>query len=165
MSMLWVENKRFISATDAKKAIYAISNFAQKNYGEFRDTSAADTAMIMRDYFDYENIEVKNDITAEDIKRELVNGNLVIVPVNGQKVGNPFYTPPGPVQHMLVIRGYDAEKKEFITNDPGTRHGEGFGYGEGVLESALQDYMTGYKEPIHEARKVMIVVHPELVEG
>lgn len=158
MAMLWVENKSFISAKDAEKAIFAISNFSQKNYGEFRDTSAADTANIMKDYFQYEGIEVKNNITAEDIKAELVNGNLVIVPVNGQKLGNPFYTPPGPFQHMLVVKGYDTQRKEFITNDPGTRRGEGFRYKENVLDAALRDYPTGYKEQIVQANKAMIVV-------
>lgn len=160
MAMLWVQDKKFITPKDAEKAIIAISNFEQKKYGEFRDTSAADTARWARDYFDYESIEVKYDINAKDIKIELVKGNLVIVPVNGQKLGNPFYTPPGPIQHMLVIRGYDAERKEFITNDPGTKHGEGFRYPASTLEQALQDYGTGYKEPIGELRKAMIVVTP-----
>lgn len=159
MAMLWVEGKKFISPKDAEKAIIAMSSFEQKNYGEFRDTSSADTVRWAKDYFDYENIEAKNDINTEDIKAELVNGNLVIVAVNGQKLGNPFYTPPGPIQHMLVIRGYDASKKEFITNDPGTKRGEAFRYKEEILGGALQDYATGYKEPTVEARRVMIVVH------
>lgn len=161
MAMLWVEQRGFINAKDAEKAILAISKFEQKNYGEFRDTSIEDTAKIMKDYFDYQNIEVKNNITARDIKSELANGNVVIVPVNGQKLGNPFYTPPGPLQHMLVVRGYDAARKEFITNDPGTSRGELFRYKEDVLHNALQDYVTGYKETIREIHKSMIVVYPE----
>ena len=158
MAMLWVQQKGFISPKEAEKAISAISNFAQKNYGEFRDTSIEDTATIMKDYFEYQNIEVKNDITAKDIKSELAKGNVVIAAINGQKIGNPFYTPPGPLQHMLIVKGYDAQKKEFITNDPGTRRGEGFRYKEDILEAALQDYATGYKEPIREIRKSMIVI-------
>jgi len=160
MAMLWVQNKKFINVRDAEIAISAISNFSQKNYGEFRDTSIEDTAIIMKDYFDYQNIEVQNDVSAGDIKRELARGNLVIVAVNGQKVGNPFYTPPGPLQHMLVVKGYDEARKEFITNDPGTRRGASFRYKEDVLEGALQDYVTGYKEPISEVRKAMIIVKP-----
>lgn len=157
MAMLWVQGKQ-ITASAAEKAIRAISNFEQKNYGEFRDTSAHDTAEIMKDYFDYKNVEARYGIGIYDIKRELARGNLVIVPVNGQRIGNPFYTPPGPLQHMLVIRGYDPEGKEFITNDPGTRRGEGFSYKEDVLDAALRDYPTGYKEQIGEAQKAMIVV-------
>lgn len=159
MAMFWVEGKQ-ITASSAEKAIISISNFSAKNYGEFRDTSIEDTATIMKDYFDYQNIEVQNDITVEDIKRELMRGNVVIAAVNGQKIGNPFYTAPGPLQHMLVIRGYDSKKREFITNDPGTRRGESFRYKEDVLYGALQDYVTGYKEPIQEVRKAIIVVGP-----
>jgi len=158
MAMLWVQKKGFISPKEAEKAISAISNFAQKNYGEFRDTSIEDTAIIMKDYFDYQNIEVKNDITANDIKSELAKGNVVIAAINGRKIGNPFYTPPGPQQHMLIVKGYDAQKKEFITNDPGTRRGEGFRYKEDILEAALRDYATGYKKPFREIHKSMIVI-------
>lgn len=160
MAMFWVEGKKLISPKDAESAIRAISSFERENYGEFRDTSAADTARVARDYFGYSNIDVKDNVDAADIKVELVRGNLVVVPVNGQKLGNPFYTPPGPIQHMLVIRGYDAAKREFITNDPGTKRGELFRYDEDILENALQDYETGYKEPIIKANKAMIVVRP-----
>ena len=158
MAMLWVEGKEFISKEDANKAILEISDFEEKNYGYFEDTSAEDTAIIMKDYFSYNNIEVLYDIGSQDIKRELANGSIVITPMNGQKVGNPFYTPPGPLRHMILVVGYDRETKEFITNDPGTRHGEGFRYKEDIFEAALQDYITGHKEPIDEIRSAMIVV-------
>jgi len=160
MAMLWAEGKKYIGKKDAERAILAISNFEQDHFGEFKDTSVADTAEIMRSYFDYQNIEVKNNITAEDIKAELANGNLVITAINGQKVGNPFYSGLGPLQHMIVIKGYDAERKEFISNDPGTMRGEGYRYAESVLDAALQDYITGFKEPILEVNKRMIVVRP-----
>ena len=39
-----------------------------------------------------------------------------------------YYAHPGPVRHMLLIKGYDGERGVFITNDPGTRHGESFEY-------------------------------------
>jgi hypothetical protein len=158
MAMLWVEGKEFISKEDANKAILEISDFEEKNYGYFEDTSAEDTAIIMKDYFSYNNIEVLYDIGSQDIKRELANGSIVITPMNGQKVGNPFYTPPGPLRHMILVVGYDRETKEFITNDPGTRHGEGFRYKEDIFEAALQDYITGHKEPIDEIRSAIIVV-------
>lgn len=161
MAMMWVQGKRWATVADVEEAIILLSNFEQKTYGEFRDTSSIDTARLIRDYFNYDNIEVKSGIDARDIKTELWKGNLIIVPVNGQKLNNPFYTPPGPMQHMLVIKGYDAESKEFITNDSGTKHGNGFRYNEKILENALRDYPTGYKEDIVEINKRMIVVGKE----
>ena len=65
---------------------------------------------------------------------------------------------------MLVIRGYDDENQEFITNDPGTKRGKGFRYDYQTLLQAIadwdwqlaQDGMTA--EEIKQGRKVMIAV-------
>ena len=78
--------------------------------------------------------------------------------MNGQKLGNPFFTAPGPERHMLVVIGYDPEKLEFITNDPGTRQGEAYRYPVNVLWLAIRDYPTGDHEPITEVVKKMIVI-------
>ncbi|OGC46748.1 MAG: hypothetical protein A3A94_01915 [Candidatus Portnoybacteria bacterium RIFCSPLOWO2_01_FULL_43_11] len=157
MAMSWVRGET-LTKEEAEKEIKAISDFELKTYGDFHDRSAADTAQLIRDYFDYDNIEVMENISASDIKTELTEGNLVIVPVNGQKMNNPFYTPPGPIEHMLVIIGYDTQTKEFITNDSGTKRGEKYRYSESILEAALKDYKTGFHEPLEEIKKVMIVV-------
>src|SRR4030042_5130713 len=102
----------------AKSEIIAASNYENNQIGEFRDTSIEDTAeIIIKGYFQYSGVEVKNIVSPADIVRELENGNLVIVPANGRALGNPNYTAPGPEKHMLVIRGYDYAQKEFITND------------------------------------------------
>ncbi|MBI2450807.1 MAG: DUF192 domain-containing protein [Parcubacteria group bacterium] len=158
MSMRWVKNQK-LTLAEAEKEIIFISNFELAKYGNYRDTSAKDTMeRIYRDYFGYNNIEVRNNIGVEDIKNELKIGNLVVVPVNGRKLRNPYYNPPGPIEHHLVVIGYDPAKKEFITNDPGTRYGKSFRYSETILENALQDYPTGYHEPIIKIEKTMIVV-------
>jgi hypothetical protein len=61
---------------------------------------------------------------------------------------------------MLVIRGYDPATKEFITNDPGTRKGEGYRYPEQIIYAAWRDYPSGDHEPILNINKNMIVVMP-----
>lgn len=159
MAMAWVRGKGKFVPAEAEKEIIRAADYELEKYGDFHDTSARDTAeRIFKDYFKYADVEVKYDIGAEDIKKELLRGNLAVVPVNGQKLENPFYKPPGPIVHMIVIIGYDGASKEFITNDPGTRHGENFRYKEEVLEGALQDYPTGFHEPIEKIRTAMIVV-------
>lgn len=157
MAMGWVLGKTF-TPEQALEEIIFISDFEFKRYGEFRDTSAEDTAeRIFKGYFKYDPVGFKKDIGVGDIKRELYRGNLVIVPVNGQKLGNPFFKPPGPIQHMVVVKGYDPRTKEFITNDPGTKHGESFRYKEEILEKALQDYPTGFHRKILKIETAMIV--------
>jgi len=158
MADLWIKGIESISKQEVTDELKKIADFEQGKYGNFYDTSMADTAQLMRDYFNYNNIEVKEDIGIDDIINELLNGNLVITPMNGQILGNPNYTPPGPAEHMLSIIGYDFRTKEFITNDVGTRQGEKFRYDQDVLWRAIRDYPTGNKEPILEINKVMLVV-------
>lgn len=158
MAVRWAKSEELTPA-EAEKEIIAMSDFQLAKYGYFEDTSIRDTAFrLLSEYFGYENYEVRSGISASDIITELNRGNLVIVPLAGQKLGNPFYTPPGPVSHMMVVIGYDAVTKEFITNDPGTRRGEKYRYAENVFGAALRDYPSGNHEPITEEVSAMIVI-------
>jgi len=78
--------------------------------------------------------------------------------MNGQKLKNPFFTPPGPLEHMIVIIGYDYQTNEFITNDSGTKHGQNYRYKENILFEALRDYPTGNHKPIIDIQKNIIIV-------
>ena len=158
MADLWIKGIKSISKEEATLELKKIAEFETEKYNNFYDHSMADTGQLMRDYFGYSNIEYKENITAEDIIDQLIAGNLVIVPVNGQVLKNPFYTPPGPAEHMLLIIGYDFNTDEFITNDAGTRQGELYRYKQDILEQSIRDYPTGYKEPILEIKKVMLIV-------
>ncbi len=158
MAMAWAEAVSWQTPTEATAAIVALADWQQRTTGEFRDRSAADTAQLIRDYFGYAAVKFVPDITTDDIVVELLTGNLVIVPVNGQALGNPHFTPPGPERHMLVLTGWDPATKTFITNDPGTRLGAAYRYDKGVLYSAIRDYETGYHVPIVKIKKSMIVV-------
>lgn len=158
MAVSWARGESLIPGKSLEE-ILAIADYEEKNYGNYHDTDAEDTAeIIYRGYFGYDNIEVRHQISIDDIKQELFRGNVVVVPANGRKLGNPRYTQPGPLEHNLVIRGYDTVKKEFITNDPGILYGENYRYKEQVLEGALSDYPTGYHEPLIPGKTAMIIV-------
>ena len=158
MAISWARGEGFTLA-EAERAIIEISDYELAQYGEFRDTSAQDTLdRIVKGYFGYENAWLIEKVAVEDIIQELHAGNLVIVPVHGQKLNNPFFTFPGPVEHEILITGHDAETGEFIVNDPGTKRGENFRYYEDVLYNAIRDYDTGHHEPIDELRKPAIVI-------
>jgi hypothetical protein len=158
MAIRWVQG-RTLSKKAALDEILKISAFEEKKYGSYHDTSASSTVeRIFRGYFKYPWAEAKYGISLEDMKHELKKGNLLIVPANGRALGNPNFTPPGPDRHNLLIKGYDSVKKEFITNDPGTRKGEGFRYNEKILYNAIRDYPTGNHLPIKGVIKAMIIV-------
>jgi hypothetical protein len=158
VAVSWAMDKKF-TKTEALEMIKKISAYEVENYGQARDTSAFDThKRIIKGYFEYENSRVEEVLTADQIVSRLSQGNLVIVPANGQELHNPFFTAPGPDRHMLVIRGYDFEKKEFITNEVGTRQGENYRYTKDILFSAIRDYPTGDHLPIINSSKKAILV-------
>jgi len=160
MAMHWV-NKTSVTKEQAKQEISALTEFEDKTYGATSDRSAADTAKMLKDYFGYLSVQEKEGISTKDIKAAVLVGNLVIVPLNGQILKNPYYTAPGPDHHMLVVIGYDGNKNEFITNDVGTRQGAKYRYAESRLQASLQNYPTGNDLPSTPGQTAMIVVMPK----
>lgn len=109
------------------------------DHGYSIDLTTQETVAVLGAYFDYQTT-LHTDVSIVAIKAELDQGNLVIIPAAGRELGNPYFTDPGPIYHMLVVRGYDETKKEFITNDPGTRRGEAYRYSYQTLLSAIHDW-------------------------
>ncbi len=151
--------RRPLSKKVAVRQIKAITAYEEKKFGRYvADTSADDTARIMKSYFHMSGVSVRYRITERDIIAELRKGRILIVPANGRLLNNPNYKQPGPLHHMLIIRGYDDATGEFITNDPGTRRGEKYRYRRSVLVNAIRDYPTGNHAPTRSNVKAMIVV-------
>lgn len=147
MAMGWIHGEKSISPAQAKKRILEIIDFENKTFGYSADTDVFDMQKIFKQYFKNENIKASENITLEDIKDEIQNGKVVLVPAFGRALKNPNFTAPGPIAHMLVIIGYDPTTKEFITNDPGTRKGAGYRYGEKILFDAIWSYPSGKDIP------------------
>jgi hypothetical protein len=158
MAVYWAQGKSLNSST-ALREILGSSDYTLKEHGEFRDISVDDTVnWIFKEYFKFNNVAAMKDVTLNDIILEIQKGNVIVAPMNGQLLGNPYFTPPGPERHMLLIRGYDPAKKQFITNDPGTKRGEAYRYDEDVLFNAILSYSTGYHVPVTRTEKDIIVV-------
>ena len=153
----WLSGKP-LTQEIAKQEMLALVRFEDRWLGHSVDTSATDTLKLFQDYYGVTAGEVRMDIKSVDIRTALANGAVVIVPANGRKLHNPHFRQPGPERHMLIIIGYDVSAKQFITNDPGTRYGEGYRYSENVLFDAIDDYPTGKHLPTQIHRKAMIVM-------
>ncbi len=158
MAMRFVQAKAQ-SRAQAKAEILSLVEFQIKHYGDYHSTTAAQTAQLIRDYYNYNNVTVTDEVSVEKIKQELNEGNLVIAPMAGQLLGNPYYTAPGPVYHMLLIKGYDDSTSEFITNDDGTRRGRSYRYQYLTIINAIHDW-TGNPETIKQGAKVIIIISP-----
>lgn len=161
MAMKWIQNKTFSSPAEAQQEIFELAKFEEKTFGNHVDTSVEEVGEIFSQYYGYENFTVSREPTLDVLKSELEKGNIILVPAFGRALKNPNYTLPGPITHMLVLVGYDAKTKEFITNDPGTKRGEGYRYDENILFDAMWAYPAGKnhpESPKSTAQKAMLIV-------
>ncbi len=127
----------------------------KENLGFFEDTTAEETALMMKEVYDLKAKVIYN-VTIEDIKKELAAGRPVIIPAAGKLLPNPYFSNGGPIYHMLVLKGYTKDGK-FISNDPGTNTlGENFTYKFADLYNAIHDWVKD--GDILTGPKVMIVV-------
>jgi len=158
MAVYWALGKS-LNPEIAQTKILAISKYQTDNFNEHRDTSTTDTLKrIINGYFNYSKAEVLKNITLQNIIDEINKNNLVIIPADGQALGNPYFTLPGPERHNLVIHGYNKKTGEFITNDPGTKRGKNYHYNQNILFNAIRDYPTGYHVKIENIIKNALII-------
>lgn len=146
-----------IPLSDADALIKKLVAYENVTFGDYKDTTAEQTAQVLRDYFKYATVIVKPFRTADDVKKPLALGYPVILPSAGKLLGNPNYRNGGPAYHMLVLRGYTPDF--FITNDAGTRNGQGYTYTYATILKATHDWM-GRDDNITTGDRVMLVVIP-----
>lgn len=156
MAVAWARGFELVPDLAASEISNEVA-FEKKALGYYRDTNAADTARLFKEFYHYDSITVRDSgVNVGAIKKELAEGNIVIVPLAAAFLKNPYFTSP-PLYHMVVIRGYDDATQEFITNEPGTKHGNGFRYSYENLFDAIHDW-TGFDGDILKGNKVMIIV-------
>ncbi len=163
MVIKWIKGEKIGTTTKAlnkaRNEILSLSQYQSKKFDNFHDTSAADTAeRLIKGYYQHRRFVVKENVTLDDIIKALKNNQAVILPTNGQLLNNPYFTAPGPINHMLVVKGYDENKKVFIVNDPGTKKGENFKYQAETLKTALADYPSGMHKTRENIEKTAIFV-------
>ncbi len=157
MAAAW-SRQRPLTKKIANTMIRNLVAYQIKTSGDYKDTNAEQTAKLARDFYKL-NTRVQYDVTHKEIRAELARGNIVIAPMAGRLLKNPYYTPPGPIYHMLTFIGYDDTTKELIANDAGTRRGKQYRYAYTTIDNALHDW-TGSKKTITKGRAAMIVVVP-----
>lgn len=157
----YLQGVKSVSQQESKDALNTMLDWGETHFSGRKDTTIQETADFFIKEFGYSSKEVfvVYDITLDDIKAALANGYPVIVPAAGRSLGNKYFRTPGPLYHMLVIVGYDADG--FITNDPGTIHGEGYRYKPSTLFNAIHD-LTDPLDQIDSGRKAMLIVKRDL---
>jgi hypothetical protein len=162
MAMAWVNGEgetEKIPPLEFEKRILDLSDFQQEKYSEFRDTGLEDIlSWVFNDYFDYEKVEIKDVFSDRDILDEIEEGKIVLLPMAGRELKNPNFKAPGPPTHMILVKGYDYESEEFITNDPGTRLGADYRYPKEIVYQAIKVYPTGYHQEVVVRTRQMLIV-------
>lgn len=148
--------KKVFTPESADREILDMVAFEEREFGYGYDISAEETARVIRSFYGYKNVELIANPTVPVIKSVLAKGLPIIAPVYGRALGNPYFTPPGPTYHMLVIKGYTRDK--FITNDPGTRRGADYLYSYETMMNAIHDWNGG---DVVNGQKIIIIIHPE----
>jgi len=150
-----------------KQQILQIVDWENKTFGYNIDTTAEETARILREFLGYQRVDVVYDVSLMDIEEQITAGRPVIVPVAGRLLENPFYKYPGPVYHTLVVKGI-SKNGNIITNDVGTKRGHNYVYPADVFYNAIHDGPKNVNElsaselekEVLSGRKVMVVVYP-----
>lgn len=159
MAMAWVRGDEpaggVIAPDQARAEILELIGFETYHFGYQNDTALRETAKLITRRHRHP-AAVFYDITPDTIRSALAAGNIVIVPVAGALLENPYFASPPPY-HMLVIHGYDDLTQEFIVNDPGTRLGANYRYPYATLWNAIHDW-TGSDATVTQGRRGMIVV-------
>lgn len=147
--------KQPLTLDEMEGDILAMIAWENRN-GYAHDVTAAEIAQIARDYYGHSaRVITGDDVTVDALKRELAAGNPVIIPAQGQFLGNPYFSGEGPPYHMLVLIGYRGDT--FITNDPGTRRGQKYEYPADIIMNAIHDW-TGDKETVRDGQKAVVIV-------
>ena len=134
--------------------ISKITDWFTKRFGYYLDTTSNETAEMIRELYDL-NTELITNFSEDTIKEALAQNKLVLISFNGRLLGNPNYKSPGPIHHMLLIKGYN--KEGYVTNDPGTRNGRGYTYDFETLFNASADWDHSIKT-VDLNKKIAIIV-------
>jgi hypothetical protein len=143
-----------LKADYAETHITKLTEWEKQNFGYHLDTTSAETAEMIEKVYGLKTKLIEN-FTEKDIKLALSKNQIVTISENGQKLGNPNYKQPGPIHHMILVKGYDD--KGFITNDSGTRNGLNYRYSFKTLYDAAADWDHDLKT-VNQDKKIAIVI-------
>jgi len=134
----------------ADQAILQLVEWETKNnYGE--SITASEVVKVLKDYYGL-NGQVQ-PFDSVKIKQAVKDKKVVLLPTAGRELKNPYFRRPGPVYHMLLVRGFEGN--EFIVNDPGTKRGENYRYTTKILSQAVHDWNDG---KVSKGKQLMIIV-------
>ena len=137
MASHWI-NSTPLNKKIADQKIKNSVSWQKENWGGHYDLNAKDTIELAKGFFNIKKIYFTDIKSIDEIKYFLEQGKLVLAPMAGRNLDNPYFQTPGPAYHMVVVVGF--EKEHVITNDPGTFRGKSFKYPDKNFINSLHDW-------------------------
>lgn len=140
-SILLVANeywKHHWNKAQFNQQILDMVDWQNKRYGDYWHTTMAQTSEMLKEILGLDSV-IHDNPSLDDMKRILMKGHFIVMPLDGKALKNPYFSHGGPLYHVLVVKGWTKENG-IITNDVGTRRGEDYVYSWNVIKGALHDY-------------------------
>lgn len=135
-----------------KEKIIDVVKWQEDNLGKSIHTNIDESNRIAQEFYHFKTQIVYNP-TIEDLQSYIEKGFVIWVPTAGQELQNPYFKPPGPYYHTVLIIGFNEDN--FIVHDPGTKRGAYFEYEKNLLLDAIHDYD---ENDIFSAQKAVLVL-------
>ena len=151
----YYQNKTMPKPLEVENILQEMVDWQIDNWGDHHNLTMLELSEFITITFGYQT-ELILDLTPAKIKGYLNQGSPIIVPADGYKLANPYFSGDGPEYHMLVIKGY--QDNYFITNDPGTKRGADFIYSSENLLDSISEW--NQKESRTTGPKIGLVLIP-----
>lgn len=149
--------EKTFTTESAEEVILELYTTKTKTYGWSLDEDADQIVDWINGFFPWEaRVVLEPDVS--DLQQQIDAGQPVIVPVYAPFLNNPQFSGYF-AYHTVVLKGYDDEKRVFITNEPGTKFGKDYEYSYETIINAMHDFVpggtrTGRKVAIFTSNKV-----------
>ena len=150
-----------LSIEEAKKQIMRTYTIKTNDFGYSLDENSETITEIINRYFPWEAKVVERP-SISMMEAELDAGRPIIIPAHGTELNNPHFLSPLLDYHVIVLKGYDSDTREFISNDPGTQYGASLRYSYETIEEAMHDFEPGN---MPYAKKVAIFTSPTITSA
>ncbi len=147
-------DKEKLPATFVEQELTKLTNWEMQTFGYNLDINSEEVVEMIKANYSLQ-AKIITDVTEENIKKELAQNHLILLPANGQLLGNPNYKQPGPKYHMLVIRGFTPTF--IITNDPGTKSGLNYAYNFDTLYKANGNWDHATSQVDRNIKNIIVV--------